>query len=90
MTTPAGIERKVLRLDGDVHAIYNMLIDIVATQRRLIDQVDYRLSGVEGKLVAMTDAQRRHDDRLDELEYKLVDMDSKLNSIVDLMCKSGQ
>lgn len=87
MTSPVGIERKVLRLDGDVHAIYTMLTDIAASQRRLVDQIDYRLAGVEGKLVAMTDAQRRHDDRLDELEDTLIVMKDKLKAVLVLARK---
>lgn len=97
-----GVERKVRRVDREVHGIYAMLLDISAAQRRHGDalarhgvtlsetlartmQQGGQLDRLEGDLGRLGDkvgdlsaAQRRHDERLDEL-------DEKLDSIIDVV-----
>ncbi len=62
--SPREIERKVKQLDIDVQAIYVMLADIQATQKRhenrfdtidgRLDGIDGRLDGIDGRLDGMT------------------------------------
>lgn len=95
-----GVERKVRRVDREVHGIYSMLLDISATQRRhgdtlakhgvtlsetlgrLLEQrlqvhrIEGDLAGLDDKVRHLSAAQRRQDERLDEL-------DEKLDAIID-------
>ncbi|MDQ3151028.1 MAG: hypothetical protein M3R63_04655 [Actinomycetota bacterium] len=65
MPTPPEIERKVRRLDSDVQPIYEVLAEldagvkkVQATQLRQgsrLDQIEDRLTGVDGKLDTVLD-----------------------------------
>jgi hypothetical protein len=95
MTEPTGIERKVRRLDGDIHAIWAMMSDISAAQRRL----GGTLSEISGKILRQGNRLDHIDGRLSELndqvttlsaaqgrhDERLDELDEKLDSIIDLL-----
>lgn len=69
MTTPPDTERKVRQLDSAVQSIYELLAEldagvkkVQATQLRQgsrLDQIEDRLTGVDGKLDTVLDLLRR-------------------------------
>ena len=78
MMTPMGIERRVRRLDEDLHAMYDMLTTISNTQRRhseRLDGVEERLIEVDSKVFAL--------DR--KVTTKFAEADTKLDSILALV-----
>ena len=69
MTTSPEIERKVRQLDSDVQSIYELLDELNAGMKRVqatqlrqgsrLDQIEDRLTGVDGKLDTILDLLRQ-------------------------------
>src|SRR5947207_9838699 len=96
MMTPMGIERRVRRLDEDLHAMYDMLTTISNTQRRhseRLDGVEERVIEVDLKVSALdrkvTSKFAEVDHKIDNLDnrmtHKFADVDTKLDSILVLV-----
>jgi hypothetical protein len=85
MMTPAGIERKVRRLDEDLHAMYDMLTTISNTQRRHGE----RLDGVEERVIELDGKVSVLDRKVTDLDHKITmkfsEVDTKLDSILELV-----
>jgi len=69
VTTSPEIERKVRQLDSDVQSIYELLDELNAGMKRVqatqlrqgsrLDQIEDRLTGVDGKLDTILDLLRQ-------------------------------
>lgn len=81
MTTSGGMARKVQQLDNDVQAIYEMLADIQATQRRQHNRLEEIAATQDGH----TDVLAGHGATLAEHTATLADHGSKLDRIISLL-----
>ncbi|WP_028925953.1 hypothetical protein [Pseudonocardia acaciae] len=95
MGVPPELDRKVRQLDNDVQAIYVMLADISATQRRQ----GMRMEEIAGKQDELASTQAEQGVKLDQLAAKqteqavtlaehgamLTDHGKKLDTIIELL-----
>lgn len=79
--TPAEMEHKVLQLDNDVQAIYEMLAAIDGTLRRhenRFKEMSAQLGDVQTQLT-------EHGRRLDGIDGRLDGIDGKLDTVLELL-----
>lgn len=84
MTVPVEVVRKVRQLDHDVQAIYEMLAEIVATQRRHGN----RFTELDDKLTELGSQVTELGGQVTQLDSKTTQIDGKLDTILGLLGNS--
>jgi chromosome segregation ATPase len=86
MTTPTETQRKVNRLENDVLAIYEILVEI----KEKLTSHDARFDAQDARFDAQDARFDRIEARLDAHDARFDALDAKLDQILDLLRGSGR
>ena len=88
MTTSGSIEKKVRRLENDVHDAYIILTDILTIQKQHTNQlvsIEAKLGGHDARFDSVEAKLGVHDARLDSVEARFDSLQGTLDQVLELV-----